>query len=146
VREPAPSLALTPRGRVLPPALVHVVMRCLERNPDARWQTATELAYALERAGAPAPVVLHAQPRPSQLLTPGELPAVSVSTRPPGPSHGLALAAAATLCGLALTGMAAGILAHRSGKSAARPVAEATSLPSPAASSSAKLPARFPAK
>jgi eukaryotic-like serine/threonine-protein kinase len=152
LREPAPPLALQPRGRDLPPALVHVIMRCLERNPNARWQSTAELAYVLEQAGAPVPV----HPAGVRLSTPSELPPpVTVSNRhsvpppcsvsSPAPAvNGLVLAAAATLCGLALTGMAAGILAHRFLPAAARPSAEAASLPSPAASGSAKLPARFP--
>jgi serine/threonine protein kinase/Tol biopolymer transport system component len=34
--------------RAIPPALVHIVERCLEKKPSARFQTASDLAFALE--------------------------------------------------------------------------------------------------
>ena len=35
-------------GRSVPPALARIVDRCLEKNPSARFQTASDLAFALE--------------------------------------------------------------------------------------------------
>ena len=37
------------RSRAIPPALVRIVDRCLEKSPSARFQTASDLAFALER-------------------------------------------------------------------------------------------------
>jgi Tol biopolymer transport system component len=49
-----------------PPALDHVVRRCLAKHPDDRWQNASDLKHQLEwirdagsQAGIPAPVVEH---------------------------------------------------------------------------------------
>jgi len=42
---PAPMTALMP---VTPPALDRIVKRCLEKDPDDRWQTARDLKHALE--------------------------------------------------------------------------------------------------
>src|SRR5450631_1451496 len=49
MERPAPSIA-----DVAPPALDWVLKRCLEKDPDNRWQTARDLKAELERiAGAP---------------------------------------------------------------------------------------------
>jgi len=56
---PQPVSSLAPLS---PPALDRTVMRCLEKNPDDRWQTARDLLLELKwvgegsRAGVPAPV------------------------------------------------------------------------------------------
>src|SRR5262249_34245438 len=42
---PAPVTALVP---VTPPALDRIVKRCLEKDPDDRWQNARDLKHALE--------------------------------------------------------------------------------------------------
>src|SRR5262245_7831758 len=42
---------IPPAERPIPPALVRVVERCLEKSPAGRFQTATDLAFALENAG-----------------------------------------------------------------------------------------------
>jgi TolB-like protein len=47
--EPEPITALRPD---VPPALVHVVMRCLEKDPDARFAESAEVAAALETIDA----------------------------------------------------------------------------------------------
>jgi serine/threonine protein kinase len=44
-----------------PPALDHVVQRCLAKSPDARWQTARDVAHELRwiaQGGGPAPIVI----------------------------------------------------------------------------------------
>ena len=46
LNEDPPNLAAT--GRHIPPALARIVDRCLEKNPAARFQTASDLAFALE--------------------------------------------------------------------------------------------------
>jgi Tol biopolymer transport system component len=48
---PAPMTALAP---VTPPALERIVKRCLEKDPDDRFQTARDLKHALEDMGAAA--------------------------------------------------------------------------------------------
>jgi serine/threonine-protein kinase len=46
--EPPPISALQPAA---PPALVRIVTKCLAKNPDARWQSAGDLADALKWIG-----------------------------------------------------------------------------------------------
>src|SRR5262245_22888492 len=43
-REPAPIASLVP---TVPPALERIVKRCLAKDPDRRWQTASDLAHEL---------------------------------------------------------------------------------------------------
>ena len=43
-------LDLTPAERHIPPALVRIIQRCLEKPSSSRFQTATDLAFALENA------------------------------------------------------------------------------------------------
>ncbi len=64
---PRPISALVP---VSPPALDRVVERCLEKNPDDRWQTARDLLLELKwigdagsRAGIPVPVAARRKAR-----------------------------------------------------------------------------------
>jgi Tol biopolymer transport system component len=65
--QPPPISALQP---VAPPALDHVVRRCLEKDPDDRWQSAHDVASELRwisdagsQAGAPAKVTLRRRHR-----------------------------------------------------------------------------------
>ena len=58
--------AATPLAEVrpsVPPALAALVMRCLEKRPADRWQSAAEVLDALEALGAPAGTVPSAAPR-----------------------------------------------------------------------------------
>ena len=52
VIRPAPPIADRRAG--LPPALAELVMRCLEKKPAERWQTAEELRAALDRIATPS--------------------------------------------------------------------------------------------
>jgi serine/threonine protein kinase/Tol biopolymer transport system component len=55
LKDEPPALALAD-GRV-PPGLDMILQRCLEKERDARWQTAHDLAFALEALLATAPTV-----------------------------------------------------------------------------------------
>jgi serine/threonine protein kinase len=68
----------------LPPALEAIALRCLEKSPDARFQTADELRAAIESAGSPAarrrrslPGAMNAGP-----VEPGELEREEVELPP----------------------------------------------------------------
>ncbi len=65
--QPAPIASVTP---MTPPALDHVVRRCLEKDPDDRWQSAHDVAAELQwigeagsQAGVAAPVVVRRRTR-----------------------------------------------------------------------------------
>ncbi len=72
MERPAPSIA-----DVAPPALDWVLKRCLEKDPDNRWQTARDLRAELERiAGGSSEVVASPAPPPSRL---GKLPWIAAA-------------------------------------------------------------------
>ena len=50
----------------VPPALASTVMRCLEKEPSTRWQSAGELRGALD--AVPTPGGIAARPRPNRLM------------------------------------------------------------------------------
>jgi serine/threonine protein kinase len=61
--QPRPMSEIVP---LTPPALEHVVRRCLAKQPDERWQNAYDVKHQLEwlrnagsQAGIPAPVAVH---------------------------------------------------------------------------------------
>src|ERR1700690_4292996 len=66
--EPAPLAAVAP---ATPPAIDRVVLRCLAKDPDARWQCAGDLAAELQSiAAAPLEPAATAQPVPTRRLSP----------------------------------------------------------------------------
>src|SRR5687768_9435298 len=83
----------------LPPGLAAVIMRCLEKNPSDRWQSADDLRAALE----PYAVT-------SGTMTP--FPAVS---RAPFKWTHQRIAVAAAIVGVLVTGLIAGTIAFRRG-------------------------------
>jgi len=62
VLEPAPDI--TTRRPGIPPAVAEVVRRCLEKNPDDRWQSADEILPLLENVGTPSGGVTPTDTRP----------------------------------------------------------------------------------
>jgi serine/threonine protein kinase len=71
LREEPPDLAIT--GRDVPPMLNRIVHHCLEKDPAARFQSARDIAFALESlstisASVPAPAVSVEKPRKSWLI------------------------------------------------------------------------------
>src|SRR5262249_34936944 len=73
----------------LPPALCRVVMRCLAKRPDDRWQTAAALAQEVE------PFLL-----PSGAVTPVQTTAIRTGRGRFGPRHLALVAALARAVGL----------------------------------------------
>lgn len=59
--QPIPLATVSPE---VPPALARAVMRCLEKDPKDRWQTAEALLHELDALAVPA------GPRPSRRVTP----------------------------------------------------------------------------
>ncbi len=59
--EPPPPSSI---GVVLPDPLEHTVARCLEKNPDARFQSAADLAFALRAIGSGSGSASNATPLP----------------------------------------------------------------------------------
>jgi serine/threonine protein kinase len=51
-----PPPAIPTEGKTIPPALVRVVRRCLEKEPTKRFQNAFDLAFALSEIAAGVPV------------------------------------------------------------------------------------------
>ncbi|MSO30757.1 MAG: serine/threonine-protein kinase [Acidobacteria bacterium] len=65
LNEHPPDLRAT--GRPIPPALTRIIERCLEKSPTARFQTASDLAFALDAlsdaSGSAGAVGVAAEPR-----------------------------------------------------------------------------------
>jgi len=62
VLEPAPDITTKRQG--IPPAVGEVVRRCLEKNPDDRWQSAEQMLPLLENVGTPSGGVTPTDTRP----------------------------------------------------------------------------------
>ena len=81
-QSPVPPLPpKTPGGEPIPPGLAQVVLRCLEKDPDARFPSAAALADALEpflNGKQPAPA-----PRPPVEISEAELAAAVRPSRAP---------------------------------------------------------------
>src|SRR5262249_39020452 len=71
LRDEPPALADS--GRNVPPALAATIVHCLEKKPEHRFQSARDLAFALETANAPsgrsAPLPMPATPSRSSVWT-----------------------------------------------------------------------------
>jgi serine/threonine-protein kinase len=115
IRDAAPDpRSFNPR---LPDALAQVILRCLEKDPDARYQTASELRNALVAAGANAPLshppgpeqyaATLAAPGTSALLSTGRAARAEATTRG-GAAAQLATAAPAASTGRSRTALVAG--------------------------------------
>jgi serine/threonine-protein kinase len=99
--KPPPISDRRPRGRPVPPALEAVVMRCLEKDPDDRFQTAEEMIKALVTSLGSLESVSATPPEPEPAdVAPAKLPTAVVpilsldsSNRPWIIGGGVALAA-----------------------------------------------------
>jgi tRNA A-37 threonylcarbamoyl transferase component Bud32 len=90
---------------VVPPALEAVAMRCLEKNPDDRFQSADDFAVALERAGGDAEATRVAAAAPAAaatLVRPPALPDRGPSVSPAAVHDGIPAARARS--GLSMPG------------------------------------------
>src|ERR1044071_2022094 len=85
--QPPPVSQIVP---LTPPSLEHIIGKCLEKNPDDRWQSAHDVAEELRwiaergsQAGLPAPVALRRKRREASLLLPpaAALSVAAVATR-----------------------------------------------------------------
>jgi serine/threonine-protein kinase len=56
VSDPPPAMSSVVPGLVVPPQLEAIVMRCLAKNPDARWASMEDLVTALSGCSASVPV------------------------------------------------------------------------------------------
>ncbi|HXP80245.1 MAG TPA: protein kinase [Verrucomicrobiae bacterium] len=75
--DPPPMTSLTP---MTPPALDHVVKRCMEKDPDERWQSAKDICEQLRwisnsgsQAGITAAAAPEQKPRKYQMLAAGSV-------------------------------------------------------------------------
>jgi TolB-like protein/Flp pilus assembly protein TadD len=62
MRDEPPEISQS--GRMIPVALDHIVRHCLEKDPDSRFQSAKDVAFALSEASGPATVVSGVQALP----------------------------------------------------------------------------------
>jgi TolB-like protein/tRNA A-37 threonylcarbamoyl transferase component Bud32 len=61
--------AITELRAAVPSAVVDIVMRCLEKSPDLRWQTTEELVPMLESLGTPSGGMTPSQTRPVKTVS-----------------------------------------------------------------------------
>ena len=93
---PAPVTRYRPQ---VPPGLAAIIMRCLEKNPSDRWQSADDLRAALEPYS----------------MTSGSLTPVAVAARPSFKWTPQRIAVAAAIVGIIVTGLIASTIAFRGG-------------------------------
>ena len=71
INEPLPPI--TPRqGMMVPPGFAEVVQKAVAKNPDDRYQTATEMLYATAEWHSPSMELRHSAFAPPQLSPPGQ--------------------------------------------------------------------------
>ena len=77
--QPAPDLATVRQG--IPPALVNLVRRCLEKDPSRRPSSATELLAPLDEVTTPIPITVAstAKPRPKWRLATAVVAVIAVA-------------------------------------------------------------------
>lgn len=161
VNEPVPPLRV-PEGVELPPGLESIVMRCLAKDPDARFPNADALIHALQDvAGGTLETGESSYASGLRVATPREEPTVARSVRamraqadpqaasveatpaPSGPSRGMKIA---IFAGAVVIGGAASFFALRPEPSNAPPVAAHDTTPSPQPPADATSPAERPAE
>jgi Tol biopolymer transport system component len=99
--EPAEPAAMS--GETIPPALLRVVRRCLEKRPEERFQSARDLGFAVENS------------MESSGVTSGAHPAAAVDGMASRAGGRGALIAAGLLGAIALGGMVGALLGYRAG-------------------------------
>jgi eukaryotic-like serine/threonine-protein kinase len=99
---PRPSLRRP--DLVVPPALEAVAMRCLEKNPDDRYQSADEFATAIEHAGIDDGIPREAVVVPAAGATLVRPPAIPGRRPAPAPPVGDGVPAARPRSGLSMPG------------------------------------------
>jgi serine/threonine-protein kinase len=142
MRDPAPHpRSINPN---VPDSLAAITMRLLEKDPGARFQTATELRAALVAAGANAPITRSSAPAIDQygatmVSVGGTLPALPVGGRSPGIVGG-------TLPALPVGGRSPGIDKQYSGAEAYGATAAASTTHSGSAAQLVSAPPRAKSK
>ena len=96
--EPPPPLA--PKARGASPAVVAAITRALEKDPEERWQTASEFADALAGASPGEPAATAAVPQPSARVPERPAPQPFVGPARPIPRAGRARRLATGLAGI----------------------------------------------
>jgi Tol biopolymer transport system component len=98
IREDPPDLTSSPAGAAPPPGLARLIDHCLEKAPGARFQSANDVAFALDALSSPSVTGTGATP--------------AADARPPRAGRRRMLAGAAILVGAAIVA-AATLLAAR---------------------------------
>src|SRR5262245_54581379 len=116
-KEPAPLAQVAP---LAPAALDRIVRRCLAKDPDDRWQSASDLAHELREVAGAASIPVPATSTPSGIQA-----AATMRTR-----RGISLVAAAGIAIVAAAAAAAGMYLTRPQPEPAAPLRANLVLPS----------------